>query len=153
MWPGPPFTPITHLGGEEDVLKTKFSNLDRAHGVRSRCFRPLRPELKPSQTIASRVPEQYNRDMEMAMPLHLFWDTDQADPGQHPAYIIERVLEHGRKEDAEWLFRQYDRQTIAEVVKKSRRLSPKSRNYWGIMLGLWKQLPPSARQPAKIWKY
>lgn len=89
------------------------------------------------------------------MPAHLFWDTeaDQIDPELHRTYIIERVLEHGREEDTQWLFQQYDRQLIAEVVRKSRRLSSKSKNYWGIILGLWRQIPPSARQPAKIWKY
>ena len=91
--------------------------------------------------------------MENAMPSHLFWDTDQADPVKHSAYIIERVLEYGREEDAQWLFRRYDRQTIAEVIGKSRRLSRKSRNYWGIIFGLWKELPQSAKQPAKIWMY
>lgn len=89
------------------------------------------------------------------MPSHLFWDTDpdQMDLERHRAYIIERVLEHGDDEDARWLFRQYSRSVIAGVVQKSRRLSQKSKNYWSIILGLWKTLPQSAPQPAKIWKY
>ena len=93
--------------------------------------------------------------MVQGMPAHLFWDTDpeQLDPERHRAYIIERVLEHGNDKDAEWMLRRYARPVIVEVVKKSRRLSPKSKNYWGIMLGLWKQLPQSAKQPEKIWKY
>ncbi|MEK7098953.1 MAG: hypothetical protein AAB916_00355 [Patescibacteria group bacterium] len=91
--------------------------------------------------------------METQLPTHLFWDTDQVDPVRHPDYVIERVLEYGRERDARWLFRRYDRHAIADVIEKSRRLSRKSKNYWGIMLGLWKQLPPSAKQPAKIWMY
>lgn len=61
----------------------------------------------------------------------LFWDTDpdRLDEEGHRAYIIERVLEYGRTEDVRWLFRRYDRGSIAEVVQKSRRLSPKSKNY------------------------
>ena len=93
--------------------------------------------------------------MEASIPAHLFWDTDpdQLDPEQHRAYIIERVLEHGNEKDAEWLFTEYARPAITDVLEKSRRISAKSKNYWGIILGLWKQLPQSAPQPARIWKY
>ena len=94
-------------------------------------------------------------DMRQDIPAHLFWDTDpeQVDPERHRAYIIERVLEHGNEKDAEWMLRQYARQAIIEVLEKSRRISAKSKNYWGIILGLWKQLPQSAKRPAQIWKY
>ena len=97
----------------------------------------------------------YNGAMENTLPAHLFWDTDPdtLDMEQHRVYIIERVLEHGREEDARWLFRQYSRSAIAEIVNTSRRLSQKSKNYWGIILGLWNTPPQSAKQPAKIWKY
>ncbi|OHA02955.1 MAG: hypothetical protein A3C92_02790, partial [Candidatus Sungbacteria bacterium RIFCSPHIGHO2_02_FULL_53_17] len=58
----------------------------------------------------------------------LFWDIDpsQLDEHRHRVYVIERVLEYGREEDARWLFRRYDRAAITEVVRESRRLSRKS---------------------------
>ena len=85
----------------------------------------------------------------------LFWDTDMdtLDFKQHRRFIIERVLEQGTSTDAAWLLTQYPVSVIAEVVRTSRRLSEKSKNYWGLKFGVWNHSVPSTKQRATIWNY
>lgn len=86
----------------------------------------------------------------------ILWDVDAAavDPKQSGAFIIERVLEHGNERQARWLLRTFPRSAVLRVIKTSRRLSLKSRNFWGVKLGLWSSgRKPSAKRPAGIWKY
>jgi hypothetical protein len=65
-----------------------------------------------------------------------FWDTDLAalDIRHHKTYIIERLLELGDERAVRWLFAAYSRPEIAEVVRKSRSLSKKSRSFWCLAL-------------------
>ena len=67
----------------------------------------------------------------------LFWDTNpkNIDPQKHARYIIERVLEFGRLDEIGWVFRQYPRHVIKEVIKLPRvQLSPKSKALWSLFL-------------------
>lgn len=83
----------------------------------------------------------------------LFWDTDTAslDIQRHSRYIIERVLEYGDETAVRWLFEHYPKNIIASVARKSRRLSPKSKNYWNLKLSPW--IKSSAKARGMIWKY
>ncbi len=65
-----------------------------------------------------------------------FWETDleKVDIQLHKTYVIERILELGDKPAVEWLFSTYTLSEIKEILKKSRKISPKSRNYWDIIL-------------------
>ena len=90
-----------------------------------------------------------------AISKSLFWDVDVStlDPRRHANYVIERVLEYGDSRAARWLLKNFSRQAIAKVIKNSRRLSPKSRNFWALKMGLW--LRPTRRLTKKhsaIWK-
>ncbi len=89
------------------------------------------------------------------LPKNAFWDIDTAllDPVKDRQFIIERVLEYGDEKIAHWLLKSFPRASIVSAVKNSRRLSPKSRNLWGIKLGLWQHLPQSIKEPKKIWQY
>ncbi|MDP3772578.1 MAG: hypothetical protein Q8Q94_04395 [bacterium] len=84
----------------------------------------------------------------------LLWDIaeDDLDETRHSTTIIERVLEYGNEVQVAWLFKRYSRSAIITVVKKSRRLSKKSKNYWYLKLGLWSTPPRSAEPHATIWK-
>ncbi len=67
----------------------------------------------------------------------LFWDVDPStiDTQKHARYVIERILDFGRPEEVRWLFRQYPRGTIKEVLNLPRvQLSPKSKNLWTLVL-------------------
>lgn len=62
----------------------------------------------------------------------LFWDIDikKLDPKKHARYIIERIMEFGNDKEVKWLWRNYPRSLIRDVVKKSRSLRAKTRILW-----------------------
>jgi hypothetical protein len=64
-----------------------------------------------------------------------FWDIDpqKASPRSHPEYFIQRILEYGDEKAIAWLKIVYGKKKIKSVVQKS-RLSPKSLNYWKLVL-------------------
>jgi hypothetical protein len=62
--------------------------------------------------------------------------------------IILNVLNFGTKKATDWLFAFYGRSTIKTVVKNcggKGELSPKSLNYWALVLKLKRQEIPSSR--------
>lgn len=61
-----------------------------------------------------------------------FWDIriEDANIANHKDYIVSRLLEFGDERAVDWLESHYATDEIAAVVRKSRSLSPKSRNYW-----------------------
>lgn len=67
-----------------------------------------------------------------------FWDVDPAtlDPETYSTFIIERLLEEGDKVAVAWLEQTYDRQNLRDVVRSSRRLSPKTANFFALRLGI-----------------
>ena len=80
----------------------------------------------------------------MPIPLTLyryFWDCDPRllDITQHERSILDRLLERGDLESVRWMLKTYDHSRIADVVRVSRSLSPKSRNFWELYL----HTPPS----------
>ena len=82
-----------------------------------------------------------SRQKRRRLPRYLqqfFWDVipTQIDLGEHPEYVIARLLEHGDLVAIRWLLRTYTRKEIAEVVKQSRQLSRKSANFWRLHLAI-----------------
>ena len=65
-----------------------------------------------------------------------FWDTDPAkvDTKKHKQYILERLLEIGDNEAANWLQKTFSKKDIIETIKKSRKISAKSANFWSLIL-------------------
>lgn len=57
---------------------------------------------------------------------NLFWDTDvsKLDLNEFPAYVIQRVLEHGEMNDWRLINRFYGLPKIVEVCKGLRTLDP-----------------------------
>lgn len=84
-----------------------------------------------------------------------FWDTEinALDIKIHKQFIIERILEYGDEEALRWLFDTFSSSDVVAALRISRRLSPKSKNYWGIKLKVWKNGPPSARTRETIWQF
>jgi len=66
----------------------------------------------------------------------LFWDTDPSliDLRRNKRYVIERCLEIGGMDAILWLYRLYPLKEIAGVLETSRKISPRSRNFWKIWL-------------------
>lgn len=61
-----------------------------------------------------------------------FWDVKLSDLDlvAHKNYIIERILDMGDERAVSWLRQNYSKADILTVVRQSRRLSPKSKNFW-----------------------
>ena len=62
----------------------------------------------------------------------LFWDTNpkNIDPQKNAQYIIERVADLGNDKEARWALDFYDKAFIRKVIKKSRCVSPMTKNFW-----------------------
>lgn len=68
----------------------------------------------------------------------LFWDVDPLSLNlqQHRVFIIERILEEGDETAVNWLKRTYPLETIQDVLRTSRRLSPKTANFFATELSV-----------------
>lgn len=68
----------------------------------------------------------------------IFWDTDfdRLEVAGHERYIVERVLEFGDDAAIRWLWRTFGPNTIADVVRQSRALSPNTANLWALVLDI-----------------
>lgn len=65
---------------------------------------------------------------------YLFWDADPKgiDLKKNARYIIERVLEIGGLDALQWIQRLYPTRRIVETLEISRKITPKSKNFWTI---------------------
>jgi len=61
-----------------------------------------------------------------------FWDVNikNIDQKKNKDYIIERLLEFGDIKAYHWLKLNFPKNSISEIASKSRRLSPKTKNFW-----------------------
>jgi len=61
-----------------------------------------------------------------------FWDTDfsKIDLKKNQTYVIERLLEYGDIAAYRWLTKNFPKPTLKETAKVSRRVSPKTKNFW-----------------------
>lgn len=78
-------------------------------------------ELKKEKT----VPEEF---------YYLFWDTDpkKIDLKKNARYVIEKVLEMGNFDALQWVQRIYPTKLIIETLEISRKITPKSKNFWSV---------------------
>ena len=62
----------------------------------------------------------------------ILWDVDLAslDVEKDKDFIIKRVADKGRWDDVVWLKTQYVIDDIIDVVKKSKNISKKTKNFW-----------------------
>ena len=93
----------------------------------------MSPQKETSASGGAKVP----RENEKGLPDSLrpfFWDVDFDCLGieDRAYFIINRLLEHGDDSSARFLFETYSRMEIIRVVKSSRSLSRRSRNFWMI---------------------
>lgn len=68
--------------------------------------------------------------METLKKKTLFWDTDNADPQKHNAFIIGRILNFGDIDDFNWAMRFYGKEKIKGAILESRELSRKTLFFW-----------------------
>jgi hypothetical protein len=67
-----------------------------------------------------------------------FWDVNFARLRlpKRQTYVIERVLEYGGDQAIRWLKETFPPETLADVVRRSRRLSPNTANLWALVLDI-----------------
>jgi len=89
-----------------------------------------------------------------------FWDVDfsKLEKDKNSRFIIERILELGDIKSIKWMKKNFPEQDIKKIVLSSRRLSPKSANYWGTVFELDKNkilcLKKLFQEKQKIaWRY
>lgn len=65
-----------------------------------------------------------------------FWDVafDELTIEKYPGFIAERILNYGDLNGLKWLLSWADKKFIKKVVKNSRNLNSKTKNYWQLML-------------------
>ena len=66
----------------------------------------------------------------------LFWDVDpkKIDAKKNAPYVIERILDFGNDREVRWLWKFYDKETLKSVVDNPRRLRPRTRSLWTLLL-------------------
>jgi hypothetical protein len=66
------------------------------------------------------------------------WDVKIEDVSleTNSKFIIERVLEYGDTDSINWLKSTYSQETISNALAKSRRISPKTGNFYALIFGL-----------------
>lgn len=76
----------------------------------------------------SDIPEEFQK---------YFWDVAFKDLSleKYPRFIAERILNYGDLECIKWLQTVLDKDFIRSVIRNSRNLNPKTKNYWQLMLG------------------
>jgi hypothetical protein len=75
----------------------------------------------------NKLPEQYKK---------YFWDCDfnEINMEKYQFFITERLLNYGNEQTLKWLLARINKIDLENVVKKSRNLDKKTRNYWTILL-------------------
>jgi hypothetical protein len=66
----------------------------------------------------------------------LFWDKGPLDPEKDKFVIVERILEFGTEKDSQTVISCYSDEFVGEVVRNSRNLSPKTVNYFTMLLDI-----------------
>jgi hypothetical protein len=66
----------------------------------------------------------------------LFWDKGPLDPEKDKFVIVERILEFGTEKDSHAVISCYGDEFVGEVVRNSRNLSPKTVNYFTMLLDI-----------------
>jgi hypothetical protein len=68
----------------------------------------------------------------------LLWDVNIAslDLNLDQKFIIERVLEYGDLDSFNFILKTFDKNTIINILKTSKRLSTKSGNFYALVLNV-----------------
>ena len=79
--------------------------------------------MPPEKQKGIKVPEEFRI---------YFWDVQPEDLNteKNSRFIAERILNFGNSNAVRWMFSWADKDFIRSVVKDSRNLNAKSRNFW-----------------------
>ncbi|MFQ5456495.1 MAG: hypothetical protein ACE5EA_09900 [Nitrospirota bacterium] len=73
--------------------------------------------------------------------IRYFWDIDAINlsVNRYTVFIIERLLEYGNESGIRWIFHQYSKDEICNILKNSRRLSTRTAHFWAEILDIHKE--------------
>jgi hypothetical protein len=88
----------------------------------------------------------------MSLPDYItkyLWDVnaDNISPTTHGEFIIERILEYGDTDSLKWIEKTYEKSKIIEVLKKSKKISPKTGNFYALYFNISKEELLCIRKP------
>ena len=91
--------------------------------------------------------------MEKAFPKAFkkyFWDTDinKLSPLKNRAYVIERLFEYGDVQELDWLNYFYSKEDLITTLKTSRRISPKTGNFFALYYHVPKESLACMKKPS-----
>ena len=75
----------------------------------------------------TRLPEDFKK---------YFWDCDFDTISFHKniRLITERILNYGDENSIKWLFEKVNPETLKAIIKLSRNLNNKTKNYWNTLM-------------------
>ena len=89
-----------------------------------------------------------------------FWDVDfeSIDLEKRRLYVIKRILNYGDEKAIEWMNKHFSRYEQAEVLCATRDISPKSANFWAVILSVSKRRVKCLQKPYleirnQFWPY
>ena len=66
-------------------------------------------------------------------------NTENISPVAHSVFIIERILEYGDTNSLKWIEKTYEKSKIIEVLKNSKKISPKTGNFYALYFNVSKE--------------
>lgn len=97
------------------------------------------------------------------IPVYLkkyFWDVDfeKINLKKSQAYIIKRLLEYGDEKAIKWMWRNFGKTEVRNVLSNSRGFSVRSVNFWALILNIPREevlclRKHSSKAPRAIWPY
>ena len=89
-----------------------------------------------------------------------FWDVEfsKIDPKENRVYILKRILEFGDEQAVSWMWENFNKQEIKDVLLHGRGFTKKSANFWALILDVPKEKILCLKQrlskaPKIIWPY
>ncbi len=89
-----------------------------------------------------------------------FWDVDfkSIDSQKSAQYVIARLIDRGNDKAIRWLFENYPKDLIKEVVTTRRGFSLRTANFWALVLGINKRKVVCLQKPylktqQQLWPY
>lgn len=78
-----------------------------------------------------------------------FWDVrfDLLDLKKSRTFILKRVLDRGNTKTLGWIRQNYTNQEIKKLLLTSRDISPKTANFWALLLGVDKKKVVCLQKP------
>ena len=89
-----------------------------------------------------------------------FWDIDfkKLDLEKRRIYVLSRILDYGDEKAMDWMWKNFKKTEIKNILSNFRCLSQKSANFWALMLNLPKENVLCLKRrllkaPKAIWPY